>query len=74
MIVIIEKETLLYFSLLQLSARRLSAFRAIRDALRAEGGGTGSYPLPPKGLQRRIRQIASPQPLITPCFSKASSA
>ena len=30
--------------------------------------GTGSYPLPPQGLQRSIRFIVSHNPLNGPCF------
>lgn len=33
--------------------------------------GTGSYPLPPHGLQRRMRQMASASPLKGPCLRMA---
>ena len=36
--------------------------------------GTGSYPLPPQGLQRSIRFIVSHNPLNGPCFLNASTA
>ena len=35
------------------------------------GYGTGSYPEPPQGLQRKIRQMARPRPLMGPCFKMA---
>ncbi|VAW16755.1 hypothetical protein MNBD_BACTEROID03-28 [hydrothermal vent metagenome] len=34
--------------------------------------GAGSYPLPPQGLQLKIRFVASHPPLKSPCFFKAS--
>lgn len=36
--------------------------------------GTGSYPLPPHGLQRSILHIANAMPFIGPCFSIACLA
>lgn len=36
--------------------------------------GTGSYPLPPQGWQRRMRRTASHNPLKGPCFWMASTA
>ena len=36
--------------------------------------GTGSYPLPPQGWQRRMRRTASHSPLKGPCFWMASTA
>lgn len=36
--------------------------------------GTGSYPLPPQGWQRRMRRTASQRPLNGPCFWMASTA
>ena len=36
--------------------------------------GTGSYPPLPKGLQRRIRQIANRLPFQAPCLESASIA
>lgn len=38
------------------------------------GQGTGSYPLPPQGWQRRMRRTASHNPLKGPCFWMASTA
>jgi hypothetical protein len=34
--------------------------------------GTGSYPLPPQGWQRKIRFNVNQNPLKTPCFLNAS--
>ncbi len=36
--------------------------------------GTGSYPLPPQGLQLKIRLVANHPPLKIPCFITASTA
>lgn len=36
--------------------------------------GTGSYPLPPQGLQRRILHTVRASPLNGPCFRKACKA
>ena len=36
--------------------------------------GTGSYPEPPHGLHRRMRQMARPSPLMGPCLRNASMA
>ena len=36
--------------------------------------GTGSYPLPPQGLQRRILHTVRASPLKGPCFRKACKA
>lgn len=36
--------------------------------------GTGSYPEPPHGLQRRIRQMARTMPFMGPCFINACRA
>ena len=36
--------------------------------------GTGSYPEPPQGLQRRMRQMVSSSPFIGPCLRSASMA
>lgn len=36
--------------------------------------GTGSYPLPPHGLQRNILHIARARPLTGPCFFNACLA
>lgn len=38
------------------------------------GYGTGSYPLPPHGLQRKMRFMASHEPFAGPCFLMASMA
>lgn len=38
------------------------------------GYGTGSYPLPPHGLQRKMRFMASHKPFVGPCFLMASMA
>lgn len=36
--------------------------------------GTGSYPLPPHGWQRKMRRTANQRPLKSPCFCSASIA
>lgn len=36
--------------------------------------GTGSYPCPPHGLQRRMRHVANNSPLKGPCCRRASMA
>ena len=40
----------------------------------AHGHGTGSYPLPPHGWQRRMRRMASQEPLMGPYLRRASMA
>ena len=36
--------------------------------------GTGSYPLPPQGWQRRMRLTAKYNPFTGPCFLRACTA
>ena len=59
--------------------RRLKKFGAAGDDVYSHGmsivnyQGTGSYPEPPHGLQRRMRFMPNQPPLKIPCFITAST-